>query len=88
MKKQEYQKNINNKIYHAHLAEYEDEEEEEEIPPRKQAREEDAEEYVLFFAFSGSVTPREDTWLIDSGASKHMLGQKKILSKLEESNSP
>jgi hypothetical protein len=26
---------------------------------------------------SGSVTPGEDTWLIDSGASKHMTGQKK-----------
>ena len=34
------------------------------------------------------MTPREDTWLIDSGASKHMTRQKKILSKLEERNSP
>ena len=34
------------------------------------------------------MTPREDTWLIDSGASKHMTGQKKTLSKLEEKNSP
>ena len=44
MKKQEYKKMINNKIYHAHLAEDENEEEEE-GPPRKQTREEDAEEY-------------------------------------------
>ena len=80
MKKQEYKKMINNKIYHALLAEDEDEEE---GPPRKQAREEDAEEYVLFSTLSGSVTPGEDTWLIDSGASKHMTGQKKTLSKLE-----
>ena len=38
---------------------------------RKQAREEDAEEYVLFSALSGTITPGEDTWLIHSGASKH-----------------
>ena len=60
-----------------------EEEEEEEGPPRKQASEEDAEEYVLFFALSRSITPGEDTWLIDSGASKHMTGQKKTLSKLK-----
>ena len=85
MKRQEYKKrNNNNKRHHAHLAEDEDEEEEEEGPQRKQARE-DAKEYVLFSALSGSVTPGEDTWLIDSGASKHMTRQKKILSKLEES---
>ena len=91
MKKQKYKKSINNnKRYHAHLTEDEDEEEEEEEegPPRKQAREEDAEEYVLFSALSGSVTPGEDTWLIDSGASKHMTGQKKTLSKLGERSSP
>ena len=88
IKKQEYKKRIkNNKIYHAHLAEDEDDEEEE-GPPRKQAREEDAEEYVLLSALSGSITPREDTWLIDSGASKHMTGQNKTLSKLEEKSSP
>ena len=46
------------------------------------------EEYVLFFALSGSVTPREDTWLIDSGASKHMIGKKKTMSNLEDKNSP
>ena len=53
-----------NKRQHAHLAEDEDEEEEER--PRKR---QDVEEYVLLFALSGSVIPREDTWLIDSGAS-------------------
>ena len=70
MKKEEYKKRNNNKRCHAHL----DEDEDEEGPQRKQAREEDAEEYVLFSALSGSVTPGEDTWLIDSGASKHMTG--------------
>ena len=69
---------------HAHLAEDEDqEEEEEEGPQRKQEREEYAEEYVVFSTLSWSVTLGEDTWIIDSGASKHMMGQKKILSKLE-----
>ena len=89
IKKQEYQQGIdNNKIYHAHLVEDEDGEEEDEGPSRKKAREEYAEEYVLFSALSGPVTPGEDTWLIDSGASKHMTGQKKTLSKLEEKSSP
>ena len=76
LKRQEYKKRKNNKKrHHAHLAEDEDEEEEEEEGPRrKQAREEDAEEYVLFSVLFGSVTPEEDTWLIDSGASKHMMG--------------
>ena len=89
MKKQEYKQRINNnKRHHAHLAEDENEEEEDEGPSRKQAREEDAEEHVLFSALSGSVTPGEDTWLIDGGASKHMTGQKKTLSNLEEKSSP
>ena len=43
---------------------------------------------MLFFALSGSVTPGEDTWLIDSGASKHMTGEKTTLPRLEEKNSP
>jgi hypothetical protein len=34
------------------------------------------------------VTPGEDTWLIDSGASKHMTGQKDILSSLIEKEFP
>jgi hypothetical protein len=45
-------------------------------------------DYVLFFALSGSVSPREDTWLIDSGASKHMTSQRDILSSLTEKNFP
>ena len=43
---------------------------------------------MLFFALSWFVTPREDTWLIDSGASKHMTGKKTTLSRLEEKNYP
>ena len=43
---------------------------------------------MLFSALFVSVTPGEDTWLIDSGTSKDMKRQKKNLSKLEENNSP
>jgi hypothetical protein len=38
----------------------------------------------LISSLSGSVSPGEDTWLIDSGASKHMTGQRDILSCLSE----
>ena len=65
-------KKKNNKRHHAHVDE--DEDEEEERPRKRLTKEEDVEEYVLFYALSGSVTPGEDTWLIDSGASKHMIG--------------
>ena len=50
----------NTKRHHDHLDEYEDEEEEER-PRKRQAKWEEVEEYVLFCALSGSVTPREDT---------------------------
>ena len=43
---------------------------------------------MLFSALSGSVTPGEETWLIDNGASKHMIGKKQTLLRLEEKNSP
>jgi hypothetical protein len=42
------------------------------------------EDYVLISTLSGSISPGEDTWLIDSGASKHMTGQRDILSCLLE----
>jgi hypothetical protein len=65
--REEY-KRRNNKIHHAHVVEDDE-------PPKKLTKEE-IEDYVLFFSLSGSVTPGEDTWIIDSGASKHMTGQK------------
>ena len=43
---------------------------------------------MLFFALYGFVTPGEDTWLIDNGASKHVRRKKTTLSRLEENNSP
>jgi hypothetical protein len=45
---------------------------------------EEIKDHVLISALSGSVTPGEDTWLIDSGASKHMTGQRNILSCISE----
>ena len=74
-------KKNNNKRHHAHLAEYENEEEE--IPRKRLTTGEDVEEYILFSALSRSVTLGEDTWLIDSGASKNMKGKKRNMSRLE-----
>ena len=76
-------KKNNNKRHHAYLAEDEDEER-----PRNKNRGEYVQEYVLFSALSGSVAPGEDTWIIDSGASKHMIGKKKNLPILEENKYP
>jgi hypothetical protein len=41
-------------------------------------------DYVLISALSGSTTPGEDTWLIDSGASKDITGARDILSCISE----
>jgi hypothetical protein len=43
-------------------------------------------DHVLISFLSGSVTLGEDTWLIDSGASKHMKGQRNILSYISKNN--
>jgi hypothetical protein len=69
-----------NKRHHAHIVEDEE-------PPTKMIKEK-IEDYVLISALLGSVSPGEDTWLIDSGDSKHMTGQINILSSLTEKNFP
>jgi hypothetical protein len=71
-RQEEYKKK--NKMYHAHA--FEDEE-----PPTKMIKEQ-IEDHVLISTLSGSISPGEDTWLIDSGASKNMTGQRDILSFL------
>ena len=43
---------------------------------------------MLFSSLSRFVTLGEDTWLIDSGVSKHMTRKKQTLFILEEKNSP
>jgi hypothetical protein len=78
-RREEYKKR-NNKRHHAHAVDDDD-------PPKKLTKEE-IEDYVLFSTLLGSVTPGEDTWLIDSGASKHMIGQKDIISSLIEKDLP
>jgi hypothetical protein len=45
---------------------------------------EEIKDHVLISALSGSVTPGDDTWLIDNGASKNMTGQKNIFSCILE----
>ena len=74
-----------NKIrHHAHTTEDDE-------PPRKRFKEEDSssdEEYVLIFALTGNVTHGSNDWLIDSGASKHMIGFKESFVKLSEHESP
>jgi hypothetical protein len=69
-RREEYKRK--NKRHHAHVVEDEE-------PPAKMLREQ-IKHYVLISTLSGLVTPGEDTWLIDSGASKHMIGQRDILS--------
>ena len=65
VRKEEYKRK--HKRQHAHIAEDEE-------PPMKMIK-----DHVLISALSGSVPPGEDTWLIDSGASKHMTGKKNTL---------
>jgi hypothetical protein len=77
-RREEYKKR--NKRHHADTIEDED--------PRTKMIKEKIEDYVLISALSGSVPLSEDTWLIDSGASKHMTGQRNILSSLTENNFP
>jgi hypothetical protein len=78
-RREEYKKR-NKKIQHAHAAKDDE-------PPNKLAKEE-IEEYVLFFPLSGYMTHGEDTWIINSGSSKNMTGQKNNISRLIEKNSP
>jgi hypothetical protein len=70
VRKEEYKRK--HKIQHAHIAEDEE-------PPMKMIK-----DHVLISALSGSLSPGEDTWLIDSGASKHMTGKKNTLSCISE----
>ena len=66
--------------FQAHAAEDSDRKEEEEA----KKDEDSSEEYVLISSLTGSVSPGNDTWVIYSGASKHMIGFKESLSCLEQ----
>ena len=71
-----------NKRYHTNAAKDDE-------PIQKKERKDDSdEEYVLISALTRIVTHRSDTWLVDSGASKHMTGYKDSLTDLVEKDSP
>ena len=73
-----------NKIFQAHVVEDNDQEDEE----RNKEDEDSCEEYVFIYALMGLVSPRNDTCLVYSGASKHMRGYKDSLSCLVQKQSP
>ena len=73
-------KKVNKRRHHAHVAEDDE-------PSTKRIRQESddsssEEEYILIFALMGTVSHGSNDWLIDSGASKHMMGFKKSFVKL------
>ena len=58
----------------------------EEEPKRKKntessIEEESRREYYLIFSFSGSFTNSANSWLVDSGASRHMTRFREVLTK-------
>ena len=65
-----------NKKDHAHVTE------DDELVRKKGRREDSDDEYVCIAALTRSVNYGNDTWLIDSGATKHMTGYKEYLSDL------
>jgi hypothetical protein len=65
-RREEYKRK--HKRQHAHMVKYEE-------TPTKMIK-----DHVLISALLGLVTPGEDTWLIDSGASKLMMGKRITLS--------
>ena len=74
-------KNEGNKRHHVNVAE-------DEGPSQKQEKTNNSDiEYSLYSALTGTVTHGNDTWLVDSGASKHMTGFKEYLSTLIERES-
>jgi hypothetical protein len=63
--------------HHASTTEEEESEKKTSGSPKKQ---ENRKEYYLVSTLSGHLTTNRNSWLIDSGASKHMTGYKNILS--------
>ena len=64
-------------------------------PQRKKTKESDLDqvakeigkEYYLISALSGSISCSSETWLVDSGASRHMIGYRSALTDLTEKKS-
>jgi len=68
-------------LAHAHAAEDDE-------PVQRRREEESEDEYTLISALTGTVTHGSDTLLIDSGASRHMTGNKEVLLNLIQKDSP
>ena len=68
------------KRHHAHAAE------DDELV-QKGREKESKEEYTLSSALTGTVTHGSDTWLIDSGASRHMTENKGVILNLIQKDS-
>jgi hypothetical protein len=80
--KKEQARKGQNKRHHAHVVEDDE-------PAQKRTKDYDSsEEHVLISALTGTITHGSDTWLVDSGASKHMTGYKDSLSDLVQKDSP
>jgi hypothetical protein len=70
------------KRHHAHNVEDDE-------PDQKRIKEDDSsEEHVFISTLIGTITHGSDTWLIDSGASKHLTGYKGSFSELVQKDSP
>jgi hypothetical protein len=80
--KKEQARKGQNKRHHARVIEDDE-------PTQKRTKDYDSsEEHVLISALTGTVTHGSDTWLVDSGASKHMNSYKDSLSDLVQKDSP
>ena len=80
-----HKKEGNRRRHHAHVAEDDE-------PSTKRIRQESDsssdEEYVLISTLMGTVSHGSNDWLIDSNASKHMMGFKESFGNISEHESP
>ena len=76
-----HEKKGNKRRHHAHAAEDDE-------PSTKRTRQDSDEEFVLISSLIGTITHGSNDWIIDSGASKHMIGFKESFVKLSEHESP
>ena len=58
----------------------------EEESKRSSSPQEKKKDYLLVLAFSGNIVNNKDTWLVDSGASRQIIGYKEILSDFRKKN--
>ena len=75
---------IRKKRHHAHIAK--DDEPIKKIFKRE--KDDSDEEYVLISTLTGTISHGSNDWLVDSGASKHMMGYKESFTNMSEHESP